>query len=151
MSPARKSNLRPGASSWKAAREVLQQIDRLLILFLATQAVRYQTREVRFGSGAELLVEWGMPTNGAHYNRLVDAFRRVFGSTIFFGTTEERSKSEVWHCSRTHFVDSIKLWLSDSGENLTRRDNAVTFDVPRYSQPVMIEDFKTSANSLGVR
>jgi hypothetical protein len=56
--------------------------DRLLILFLATQAVRYQAREVRFRSGAELLVHWGMPTNGAHYNRLVDAFRRVFGSTI---------------------------------------------------------------------
>jgi len=100
--------------------------DRLLILFLATQAVRYQTREVRFRSGAELLVEWGMPTNGAHYARLVDGFRRVFGSTIFFGTTDERSKAEVWHCSRAHFLDSMKLWLSDSGEKLTGRDNAVT-------------------------
>jgi len=75
--------------------------DRLLILFLATQAVRYQTREVRFRSGAELLVECGMPTTGAHYSRLVDAFRRVFGSTIFFGTTDERNRAEVSHCSRT--------------------------------------------------
>jgi hypothetical protein len=77
--------------------------DRLLILFLATQAVRHQTREVQFRSGAELLVEWGVPTNGAHYTRLVDAFRRVFASTVFFATTEERCKAEVWHCSRTHF------------------------------------------------
>jgi CRISPR/Cas system-associated endoribonuclease Cas2 len=101
--------------------------DRLLILFLATQAVRFQTREVRFRSGAELLVEWGMPTNGAHYNRLVDAFRRVFGSTIFFGTTDQRSKvAEVWHCSRTHFFDSMKLWLSESGDKLHGRDNTVT-------------------------
>ena len=100
--------------------------DRLLVLFLATQAVRYQTREVRFRSGAELLVEWGMPTNGDHYKRLAGAFRRVFGSTIFFGTTDERSKAEVWHCSRTHFLDSMKLWLSESGEKLTNRDNSVT-------------------------
>lgn len=100
--------------------------DRLLILFLATQAVRYQTREVRFRSGAELLVDWGMPTNGAHYCRLMDAFRRVFGSTIFFGSTDEKSKTEVWHCSRTHFFDSMKLWLSDSGEKLSGRDNTVT-------------------------
>ncbi len=100
--------------------------DRLVVLYLATQAVRYQTREVRFRSGAEMLVEWGMPTNGAHYKRLVDAFRRVFGSTIFFGTTDEKSKTEVWHCSRTHFFDSMKLWLSESGARVTTRDNAVT-------------------------
>jgi hypothetical protein len=99
--------------------------DRLLILFLATQAVRYQTREVRFRSGAELLLEWGMPTNGAHYRRLTDAFRRVFGSTIFFGTSDERSKTEVWQCSRTHFLDSMELWLSDSGERSVSRENAV--------------------------
>jgi hypothetical protein len=88
--------------------------------------VRFQTRKVRFRSGAELLVEWGMPTNGAHYKRLVDAFRRVFGSTIFFGTSKEKSKAEVWHCSRTHFFDSTKLWLSDSGKKLGGRDNTVT-------------------------
>jgi Plasmid encoded RepA protein len=108
--------------------------DRLLILFLATQAVRYQTREVRFRSGAELLVEWGMPTNGAHYNRLVDAFRRVFGSTVFFGTTEDRSKAEVWHCSRTHFFDSMKLWLSDSGEKAAARDNTVTLSLAFWQE-----------------
>jgi hypothetical protein len=33
--------------------------DRLVILYLATQAVRDPTREVRFRSGADLLVEWG--------------------------------------------------------------------------------------------
>ena len=94
--------------------------DRLVILYLATQAVRYQTREVRFRSGAELLVgSWGMPTNGTCITSgWFDAFRRVFGSTIFFGTAEERNKLEVWQCSRTHFFDSMKLWLSDSGEKI---------------------------------
>ena len=47
--------------------------DRLVLLYLATQAVRFQTRNVHFRSGAELLVEWGMPTNDAHYKRLAHA------------------------------------------------------------------------------
>ncbi len=100
--------------------------DRLVLLYLATQAVRFQTRTVHFRSGAELLVEWGMPTNGAHYKRLIDAFRRVFGSTVFFGTSDERAKQEIWHCSRVHFFDSIKLWISDSGERSGKWDNRVT-------------------------
>ncbi len=100
--------------------------DRLVILYLATQAVRYQTRNVHFPSGAELLREWGMPNNGAHYTRLLDAFRRVFGSTLFFGTSEQRSQQEVWHCSRVHFFDSIKLWISDSGERSGKWENRVT-------------------------
>lgn len=100
--------------------------DRLVILYLATQAVRYQTRSVHFRSGAELLNEWGMPNNGAHYKRLLDAFRRVFGSTVFFGTSEQRARQEVWHCSRMHFFDSIKLWTSDSGERSGKWNNRVT-------------------------
>jgi hypothetical protein len=99
--------------------------DRLVLLYLATQAVRYQTRGLRFRSAAELLVEWGMPTNGSHYKRLFDAFRRVFGSTIFFGTSEDRKNLEVWQCSRVHFFDSMKLWLTESGERARVWDNSV--------------------------
>lgn len=117
--------------------------DRLVVLYLATQAVRYQTREVRFRSGAEMLVEWGMPTNGAHYKRLVDAFRRVFGSTIFFGTAEDHSKLEVWQCSRTHFFDSMKLWLSEAGERSRERENTVTLSQDFWQElqdhPIPIE------------
>jgi hypothetical protein len=100
--------------------------DRLVLLYLATQAVRFQTREVWFRSGGELLIEWGMPTNGTHYKRLFDAFRRVFGSTIFFGTSEERKTQEVWQCSRVHFFDSMKLWLTDTGKKTGLYDNIVT-------------------------
>ena len=69
--------------------------DRLVLLWLATAAVRQQSPVVRFGSAAEILVELGMPTNGSHYRRLQDAFRRVFASTIFFGTKEELREGEV--------------------------------------------------------
>jgi hypothetical protein len=52
-----------------------------------------------------------MPTNGSHYRRLHDAFRRVFASTIFYGAREERSRAEVWDCSRGHFLDHMRLWF----------------------------------------
>jgi len=60
--------------------------DRLALLWLATATVRTRSPVVRFGSAGEILVEWGMSTNGSHYRRLQEAFCRVFASTIFFGT-----------------------------------------------------------------
>ena len=54
--------------------------DRLVLLWLATAAVRQKSPVVRFGSATEILVEWGMQTNGSHFRRLHDGFRRVFGS-----------------------------------------------------------------------
>jgi hypothetical protein len=85
--------------------------DRLALLWLATAAVRRKSPVVRFGSAAEILVEWGMQTNGSHYRRLHDAFRRVFASTIFFGTKQEIRDSEVWNCSGGHFFDHMRLWF----------------------------------------
>ena len=129
--------------------------DRLVLLYLATQAVRNQSREVRFRSGAELLIEWGMPTNGAHYKRLVCAFRRVFGSTIFFGTSEERTNLEVWQCSRVHFFDSLKLWVANSGERTGNRDNAVTLseafwqELQEHPIPVDAEVVRALARNPG--
>jgi hypothetical protein len=76
--------------------------DRLVLLWLATAAVRQQSPVVKFGSASEILLEWGMPTNGSHYRRLQDAFRRVFAGTIFFGKKDELREGEVWDCGRGH-------------------------------------------------
>lgn len=85
--------------------------DRLILLWVATVAVRQRSPVVEFDSGAQILTEWGMQLNGAHYRRLADGFRRVFGSTIFFGTQEERQGSAVWNCSRINFFDQMRLWF----------------------------------------
>ncbi len=89
--------------------------DRPVLLWLATVAVRQRNPVVRFGSAAEILVEWGMQTNGSHYRRLQEAFRRVFASTIFFGTKEELREARVWDCSRGHFLDHMQLWFGKDG------------------------------------
>ncbi len=99
--------------------------DRLVLLHMATLAVRNQSPIIHFRSGAEILVEWGMQTNGIHYKRLMEAFRRVFGSTMFFGTWEDRREAKVWDCTRVHFFDSMTLWAT-AGEPAGNRDNSVT-------------------------
>ena len=55
-------------------------------IFLATMAVRQQSRIVRFESAAEFLDTFGLSKGGKEYRRLVSAFERIFGATIYFGT-----------------------------------------------------------------
>jgi hypothetical protein len=130
--------------------------DRLVLLWLATAAVRQKSPIVRFGSAAEILVEWGMQTNGSHYRRLHDAFRRVFASTIFFGTKDELRDAEVWNCSRGHFFDEMRLWFNK--ENSTRREraeNTVTLspafweELRNHPIPVDTEVVRALANNPG--
>jgi hypothetical protein len=39
-----------------------------------------------FDTATEMLDTFGMPLGGSQYRRLIDAFKRVFGATIVFGT-----------------------------------------------------------------
>jgi hypothetical protein len=60
--------------------------DRLVPIFLGPLAVQQKSQIVRFRTAAEMLESFGMHTGGKEYRRLVAAFERVFGATIFFGT-----------------------------------------------------------------
>jgi hypothetical protein len=110
--------------------------DRLVLLWLATEAVRKRSPVVQFESASQILTDWGLTTGGEYYRRLASSFRRVFGSVIFFGTQNDRGRSEVWDCSRIHFVDHVRLWFhkdsgSDSGKS---RENLVTLSVPFWEE-----------------
>jgi hypothetical protein len=59
--------------------------DRLVPIFLATLATRQKSPRVTFPSAAEMLDTFGMQQGGSQYRRLVAAFERIFGATIFFG------------------------------------------------------------------
>src|ERR1700722_15967124 len=59
--------------------------DRLVPIFLATIAVRKQSRTITFRSAAEMLDSFGMQQGGSQYRRLLGAFQRIFGATVFFG------------------------------------------------------------------
>jgi hypothetical protein len=105
------------------------------VLWLATEAVRTRNPAVRFESASQILTDWGLSTGGEYYRRLAGSFRRVFGSTIFFGTHADQGRSEVWDCSRIHFVDHVRLWFQhDPDADGRRRENLVTLSAPFWEE-----------------
>jgi hypothetical protein len=86
--------------------------DRLVPIFLATLAMRQKTQSITFRSAAEMLDVFGMQQGGSQYRRLIGAFQRVFGATIFFGTDTQREKATVTHQARFNFMREARIWYS---------------------------------------
>lgn len=86
--------------------------DRLVPLFLATLAVRQQKQTITFRSAAEMLETFGMQQGGSQYRRLVSAFQRIFGATIFFGTDIQTERAVVTHQARFNFMREARIWYS---------------------------------------
>ena len=86
--------------------------DRLIPLWVATLAVKQNSRIIQFSSAAEMLESLGLPKDGRAYRRLMEGFKRVFASTIFFGTEEQLKAAAVWDRTRFHFFDRLQLWFS---------------------------------------
>ena len=86
--------------------------DRLVPIFLATLAIRQQKQIITFRSAAEMLDIFGMQQGGSQYRRLIAAFQRVFGATIFFGTDTQCEKATVTHHARFNFMREARIWYS---------------------------------------
>ena len=86
--------------------------DRLVPIFLATLAVRQQSQVIRFKTAAEMLETFGMHKGGKEYRRLVAAFERIFGATIFFGTDTMRATATVVHRARFNFLREAQIWYN---------------------------------------
>lgn len=86
--------------------------DRLVPIFLATLAMRQQKQTITFRSAAEMLDVFGMQQGGSQYRRLIAAFQRVFGATIFFGTDTQRERATVMHQARFNFMREARIWYS---------------------------------------
>ncbi len=86
--------------------------DRLLPIWIATLAVRQQSAVVHFEHLSEMLDYFALPMTGFYYKRIAEAFQRLFGATIFFGTEEHPSQRTVLDWARFHFFDRVKLWCS---------------------------------------
>ena len=86
--------------------------DRLVPIFLATLAMRQQKQTITFRSAAEMLDVFGMQQGGSQYRRLIAAFQRVFGATIFFGTDTQTQKAAVMNHARFNFMREARIWYS---------------------------------------
>ena len=91
--------------------------DRLVPIFLATQAIRQKSLQIVFESAAEMLDTFGMQQGGSQYRRLVASFQRIFGATIFFGTDNSQSeRAGVVHRARFNFMTEARIWYSRDPE-----------------------------------
>jgi len=86
--------------------------DRVVPIYLATLAVRQQNQTIRFRTAAQMLETFGMHKGGKEYRRLVGAFERIFGATIFFGTDALRGTAKVVQLSRFSFFREAQIWYS---------------------------------------
>ena len=93
--------------------------DRLIPIFLATLAIRQQSQTIQFHSAAEMLDSFGMQQGGTQYRRLIAAFQRIFGATIFFGTETQRERAVVVHHARFNFMSEARIWYSRESDQPT--------------------------------
>jgi hypothetical protein len=59
-----------------------------------------------------MLDTFGMQQGGSQYRRLIGAFQRIFGATIFFGTEAGRYMSPIVHEARFSFMSEARIWYS---------------------------------------
>jgi hypothetical protein len=86
--------------------------DRLVPIYLATLAIQQKSQTVHFRSGAEMLDTFGMSKGGKEYRRFVQAFERIFGATIFFGTDQINGKASLIQRSRFNFLREARIWYN---------------------------------------
>jgi len=131
--------------------------DRLIPIWVATLAVRQQTRCVRFRSGSEMLEEFGLPRNGTYYRRLIDGFKRVFTSTIYFGADHRLSKRAIWEFTRFAFFDHMRLWYMKPhvssepapAENIITLSEQFWDEVREHPLPADLNVVRALANAPG--
>ncbi|MGC2660899.1 MAG: hypothetical protein WA324_23330 [Bryobacteraceae bacterium] len=74
---------------------------------------------------------------GKEYRRLVSAFKRIFGATIFFGTDQRRGTAKVVHRSRFNFLQETRIWYSRDPEQSTLSgdfENAIVLSDEFYGE-----------------
>jgi Plasmid encoded RepA protein len=133
--------------------------DRLVPIYLATLAVQQKSPTVRFRSGAEMLETFGLQKGGKEYRRLVAAFERIFGATIFFGTDTLSGKAKLVERSRFHFLREARIWyhrcpeqtvLSTEFENVIVLSDEFYQEITAHPIPTDLEAVKVLAGAPAV-
>jgi hypothetical protein len=133
--------------------------DRIVPIYLATLAVRQQSQTIRFRTAAEMLETFGMHKGGKEYRRLVAAFERIFGATIFFGTDTLNGRAKVVQRSRFSFFNETQIWysrdpdqcsLSDQFENIIVLSDQFYQEINSHPIPADLEAVKVLAGAPAV-
>ena len=133
--------------------------DRIVPIFLATLAVRQKSQTIRFRSASEMLETFGMQKGGTEYRRLVAAFERIFGATMFFGTETGTAKARVVQRSRFNFLREARIWyardpaqqtVSDEFDNVIVLSDEFYAEVTAHPVPTDLEAVKVLTASPGL-
>jgi hypothetical protein len=133
--------------------------DRIVPIYLATLAVRQKSQTIRFRTAAQMLETFGMHKGGKEYRRLVAAFERIFGATIFFGTDALRRTAKVVQRSRFSFFQEAQIWysrdteqypVSDQFENVIVLSDEFYREITAHPIPADLEAVKVLAASPAV-
>jgi hypothetical protein len=133
--------------------------DRLVPIFLATLAVQQRSQTIRFRSASQMLDTFGMAKGGKEYRRLVAAFERIFGATIFFGTDSIRHQARVIQRSRFNFLREAQIWynrdsthgsLPEVFENVIVLSDEFYQEIIAHPIPTDIEALKVFASAPAV-
>ena len=82
---------------------------------------RFGSRARRFSFEAQRRCSTPSVCNrvGRSTGRLVAAFQRIFGATIFFGTDMQRERAAVVHRARFNFMSEARIWYSRNADQAT--------------------------------
>jgi hypothetical protein len=106
-----------------------------------------------------MLETFGMHKGGKEYRRLVAAFERIFGATIFFGTDTLSRTARIVQRSRFSFFNQAQIWysrdpeqypVSDQFENVIVLSDEFYREIAAHPIPADLEAVKVLAGSPAV-
>ena len=128
-------------------------------IFLATLAVRQESQVIRFRTAAEMLETFGMHRGGKEHRRLIAAFERIFGATMFFGTDIATTRAKVVQRSRSNFLREAQIWYNrqadqrvpgDEFENIIVLSDEFYKEVLAHPIPTDLEAVKVLSSAPAV-
>jgi hypothetical protein len=117
-----------------------------------------KNREIRFRSAATILETFGLPKDGRYYKRLIAGFERIFYSTFYFASDDQRAEAVVITRTSFRFVKDLQLWYlrePASAQDSGRHENVIVLseefwrEIQAHPIPVDLDIVRALADSPG--
>lgn len=93
---------------------------------------------------------FGMAKGGKEYRRIVAAFERIFGATIFFTSDSGFGSARVVQRARFNFMSTASIWYNGSTENEIVLSDEFYRELAAHPIPIDLASVRLLAPSPGV-